>query len=55
MTVTNKHVPEKDPGDDDVRGTNTGDRNNVAIWIALMAAAVAAVVAVIIRRRRRDS
>lgn len=54
MTVTNKHVPEKDPGDDDVRGTNTGDRNNMAIWIALLAAAVVAVVAVIIRRRRRD-
>ena len=62
LTVTNKHIPKEKPADDkddktdntDVRGTNTGDRNNVAIWIALMAAAVAAVVAVIIRRRRRD-
>ena len=36
-------------------GADTGDRNNVAIWIALLAAAVVVALAVIIRRRRRDS
>lgn len=35
-------------------GADTGDRSNVAIWIALLAAAVATVIAVIILRRRRD-
>ena len=62
MTVTNKHVPDEIPADDNddesdesgVRGAKTGDSNNVAIWIALMAAAVVAVVAVIIRRKRRS-
>lgn len=62
LTVTNKHVPDEIPADDNddesdksgARGAKTGDSNNVAVWIALLAAAVAAVVIVIIRRRRRD-
>ena len=53
MTVTNKHVPDESD-ESGVRGAKTGDSNNVAIWIALMAAAVVAVVAVIIRRKRRS-
>lgn len=66
LTVTNKHVPKKKPSDDkdddgdktdkaNQRGANTGDSNNAAIWITLMAAAVVAVVAVIIRRRRTNA
>lgn len=35
-------------------GADTGDRNNVAIWIAIMAVAVVIALAVIIRRRRNN-
>ena len=35
-------------------GADTGDRNNVAIWIAIMAVAVIIALAVIIRRRRNN-